>query len=118
MILKAEDLEPKRKAQLLWPLSEGPPERSPRVADCLLSSLLLNSPWCVSSGSGTEEPQRYTKLGWVKGKQVTVLGSLEPVNVFLGIPFAAPPLGDLRFSSPRPAIPWLNLREATSYPSL
>nr|XP_048284628.1 carboxylesterase 5A isoform X1 [Myodes glareolus] len=72
----------------------------------------------IIRGSETEEPQRYTKLGWVKGKQVTVLGSLEPVNVFLGIPFAAPPLGDLRFSSPRPAIPWLNLREATSYPSL
>ncbi|XP_057609508.1 carboxylesterase 5A isoform X2 [Chionomys nivalis] len=69
-------------------------------------------------GSGAEEPQRYTKLGWVKGKQVTVLGSLEPVNVFLGIPFAAPPLGALRFSSPQPAIPWVDFREATSYPSL
>ncbi|CAO2610489.1 Carboxylesterase 5A [Lemmus lemmus] len=72
----------------------------------------------IIRGSGTEEPQRYTRLGWVKGKQVTVLGSLEPVNVFLGIPFSAPPLGALRFSSPQPAIPWHDLREATSYPSL
>ncbi|CAH6817706.1 carboxylesterase 5A [Phodopus roborovskii] len=69
-------------------------------------------------GSVTEEPTRYTRLGWVKGKQVTVLGSLNPVNVFLGIPFAAPPLGDLRFSNPRPASPWHDLREATTYPKL
>uniref|UniRef100_A0A8C6G8I9 Carboxylic ester hydrolase n=1 Tax=Mus spicilegus TaxID=10103 RepID=A0A8C6G8I9_MUSSI len=72
----------------------------------------------IIEGSVTEEPHRYTKLGWVQGKQATVLGRLEPVNVFLGIPFAAPPLGPLRFSKPQPPIPWDNLREATAYPNL
>ncbi|KAL6084905.1 hypothetical protein STEG23_036275 [Scotinomys teguina] len=72
---------------------------------------------CPDEGSVTEEPYRYTKLGWVKGKQATVLGSLTPVNVFLGLPFAAPPLGALRFSSPQPAHPWLDLRKATTYPN-
>nr|XP_021516081.1 carboxylesterase 5A isoform X2 [Meriones unguiculatus] len=72
----------------------------------------------IIRGSVTEELKRYTRLGWVQGKQATVLGRLEPVNVFLGIPFAAPPLGPLRFSSPQPAIPWNDLREATTYPDL
>ncbi|XP_021076070.1 carboxylesterase 5A [Mus pahari] len=72
----------------------------------------------IIKGSVTEEPHRYTKLGWVQGKQATVLGRLEPVNVFLGIPFAAPPLGPLRFSKPQPPIPWDDLREATTYPNM
>ncbi|XP_051025071.1 carboxylesterase 5A [Acomys russatus] len=72
----------------------------------------------IIRGSVTEEPHRYTSLGWVQGKQATVLGRLNPVNVFLGIPFAAPPLGPLRFSNPQPAIPWNGLREATTYPNL
>ncbi|ERE78647.1 carboxylesterase 5A-like protein [Cricetulus griseus] len=72
----------------------------------------------IMRGSVTEEPHRYTKLGWVKGKQVTVQGSIKPVNVFLGIPFAEPPLGNLRFSNPRSASPWNDLREATTYPNL
>ncbi|XP_040591245.1 carboxylesterase 5A [Mesocricetus auratus] len=72
----------------------------------------------IMRGSVTEEPHRYTRLGWVKGKQVTVLGTPKPVDVFLGIPFAAPPLGDLRFSNPQPASPWHDLREATTYPNL
>nr|XP_034378532.1 carboxylesterase 5A isoform X1 [Arvicanthis niloticus] len=72
----------------------------------------------IIKGSVSEEPRRYTKLGWVQGKQATVLGRLEPVNVFLGIPFAAPPLGLLRFSNPQPPIPWDNFREATTYPNM
>ncbi|XP_052022560.1 carboxylesterase 5A isoform X2 [Apodemus sylvaticus] len=72
----------------------------------------------VMEGSMTEEPHRYTTVGWVQGKQTTVLGSVEPVNVFLGIPFAAPPLGPLRFSNPQPPIPWSDFRKVTTYPNL
>ncbi|XP_046291211.1 carboxylesterase 5A isoform X1 [Marmota monax] len=65
-----------------------------------------------------EMPERITSLGWVKGKQVSVLGSQMLVNVFLGIPYAAPPVGPLRFMDPQPASPWDGLRNATSYPQL
>lgn len=34
---------------------------------------------------------------------------------FLGIPFAAPPTGDLRFAAPAPPEPWTEVRPATSY---
>ncbi|MGO1594625.1 MAG: carboxylesterase/lipase family protein [Ancrocorticia sp.] len=34
---------------------------------------------------------------------------------FLGIPFAQPPVGDLRFMAPVPAKPWDGVRDATQY---
>lgn len=114
-ILKEEDLVSERRLQLLYPLGG---ERAPAWLIVFFFPNSFSVLPCVSSGSVTEEPHRYTKLGWVQGKQATVLGRLEPVNVFLGIPFAAPPLGPLRFSKPQPPIPWDNLREATAYPNL
>ncbi|XP_008050814.1 carboxylesterase 5A [Carlito syrichta] len=72
----------------------------------------------TTKGPAADLPERNTRLGWVQGKQVTVLGSPGPVNMFLGVPFAAPPLGPLRFANPQPASSWDNLREATSYPKL
>lgn len=43
-------------------------------------------------------------------------GSRESgVSVFRGIPFAAPPVGALRFAAPRPAPGWSGVRDAVSY---
>jgi para-nitrobenzyl esterase len=42
-----------------------------------------------------------------------VVGSSEDgVNAFRGIPFAAPPVGPLRWAPPKPAAPWSGEREA------
>ncbi|WP_335976766.1 carboxylesterase/lipase family protein [Streptomyces sp. CA2R106] len=38
-----------------------------------------------------------------------------PVAAFRGIPFAAPPVGDLRWRPPRPAEPWDGERRATDF---
>ncbi|MET0369956.1 MAG: carboxylesterase family protein, partial [Sphingobium sp.] len=35
--------------------------------------------------------------------------------VWLGIPYAAPPTGQLRWKAPRPAAPWAGVRQAVSY---
>uniref|UniRef100_A0A7N5JA73 Carboxylic ester hydrolase n=1 Tax=Ailuropoda melanoleuca TaxID=9646 RepID=A0A7N5JA73_AILME len=72
----------------------------------------------ATEGPAVDAPARSTGLGWVRGKQAHVLGSTVPVNVFLGIPYAAPPLGPLRFKKPKPALPWNGFRDATSYPKL
>ena len=37
------------------------------------------------------------------------------VRAFLGVPFAAPPLGDLRWKPPQPVAAWQDVRPATSY---
>ncbi|MDQ2757571.1 MAG: carboxylesterase family protein [Actinomycetota bacterium] len=37
------------------------------------------------------------------------------IHTFLGIPYAAPPFGSLRFRAPRPPQPWTDERDCTSY---
>lgn len=37
------------------------------------------------------------------------------VRVFLGIPYAQPPTGDLRWKAPKPPLPWEGVRDATAY---
>jgi para-nitrobenzyl esterase len=54
-----------------------------------------------------------TDKGYISG---TVIG--EPgreVSVFRGIPFAAPPVGELRWRPPQPPEPWSGIRECTRF---
>lgn len=53
-----------------------------------------------------------TLQGQVRGKQTTVQG--VQLDVFLGIPFAKPPLGDLRFQRPQPVENWHDVINATT----
>jgi len=39
----------------------------------------------------------------------------EGIDQFLGIPYAAPPVGALRWQAPQPVQPWAGVRSATSY---
>ena len=62
--------------------------------------------------------------GWSGGAQTRVQvrgGALEGsdgagVVAFKGIPFAAPPVGDLRWRAPQPAKAWAGVRTAKSFP--
>jgi len=49
--------------------------------------------------------------GIVEGKA----GAEPGVRAFLGIPFAAPPVGDLRWREPQPVTPWDGVRQATQF---
>lgn len=45
----------------------------------------------------------------------TVVGRQADVRTFLGIPYAAPPVGDLRWKSPQPAAAWDRPRDASQF---
>ncbi len=52
-----------------------------------------------------------TASGVVEGKE------MGPVHAFLGIPYAAPPVGDRRWKPPVPAAKWNGVRKATEFGS-
>jgi para-nitrobenzyl esterase len=56
-----------------------------------------------------ERPRAETQAGTVEG---SLQGSVE---VFLGVPYAAPPVGHLRWRAPEPVAPWQGIRQATAH---
>jgi para-nitrobenzyl esterase len=49
------------------------------------------------------------------GKVQGVPADLPGVTVFKGIPFAAPPIGELRWKAPQPVIPWEDVKIADQF---
>ena len=62
-----------------------------------------NAAWSATA------PQVTIAAGTVEGRTV------DGVNSFLGIPYAAPPFGPNRMRPPQPAAPWPGVRTATEY---
>lgn len=62
-----------------------------------------------SSSSAQSLSQVRTQDGLVKG------AVQEDLTVFRGIPFAAPPVGELRWRPPHPAFAWEGVRDATKF---
>lgn len=50
-----------------------------------------------------------TTYGQVKGERT------KNVSVWKGIPYASPPVGDLRFRAPEPPVPWTGIYDATEF---
>jgi para-nitrobenzyl esterase len=63
------------------------------------------------SGGGGHGLVVRTDRGWVGGM------SAAGTDQFLGVPYAAPPVGALRWAAPRPAPRWRGIRPATAYGS-
>lgn len=57
-----------------------------------------------------------TQTGTVRGEMTTdeVVG--VSARIFRGLPYAAPPVGDLRWRAPQPAESWEGVRDATRWP--
>jgi para-nitrobenzyl esterase len=59
-----------------------------------------------------DDPVVAVESGKLKGVNEADASS---VSIFRGIPFAAPPLGDLRWREPQPVTPWSGIRQATAF---
>lgn len=58
-----------------------------------------------------QNPLVQTDKGWVAG----AVDAQRGVHVFKGIPFAAPPVGELRWQAPQPAPVWKDTLQATAF---
>ncbi|XP_021075630.2 carboxylesterase 1E isoform X1 [Mus pahari] len=85
---------------------------------CLSALILVSLAAFTAGGQPSSPPVVDTKQGKVLGKYTSLEGFAQPVAVFLGVPFAKPPLGSLRFAPPQPAEPWSSVKNATSYPPM
>lgn len=68
----------------------------------------LLTPWMAAAQ--TAEPVRL-ETGLLAG----VRGSDTGIMVYRGVPFAAPPVGDLRWRPPEPAHPWQGVRHGDTF---
>ena len=64
---------------------------------------------CLSNSYAHDTIVASTDTGPVMGLQT------ETMNKFLGIPYAAPPVGDLRWRPPQPPTRWQGIRDATQF---
>ena len=73
----------------------------------LSTAALLGLPGTSPAAAVAGPDIAWTETGAVHGS------SDDDVRVFDGIPYAAPPVGALRWQAPRPAAPWDGVRDAT-----
>jgi para-nitrobenzyl esterase len=93
-----------------------------RMPSALLSTALLSA-CSVTAFAATGVPTTAPALT-VTAPAGAVAGKIEPfkdgpasgeARAFLGIPYAAPPVGPLRWKAPQPAAKWTDVRDATSF---
>nr|CAD7416654.1 unnamed protein product [Timema poppensis] len=63
-----------------------------------------------------QEPTVTVAQGTLRGQSVTSSYGLT-YNSYLGIPYAQPPVGDLRFKAPQDPVAWEGTRDATTFGS-
>jgi len=81
---------------------------STAVLSALLLACLPASAALAAPAPG-QPPVVHTGSGAVSGVQA------DGVDSYLGIPYAAPPVGELRWSPPQPPAPWDGVRAADAY---
>jgi para-nitrobenzyl esterase len=89
------------------------------VAFLVLSAVRVEAKETASPGSPESmgvlkvgsEPLRI-ESGLVRG---LIVGEANDIQLYRGIPYAAPPVGDLRWRPPQPARPWQGVRESYTF---
>ena len=78
-----------------------------------LAAVILSSLFTVSMSHAANPLQIKTDKGKVEGAYTVD----QKVMAFKGIPFAAPPVGDLRWKPPQPAAKWKDVRATKDFGS-
>ncbi|MGH9563423.1 MAG: carboxylesterase family protein, partial [Terracidiphilus sp.] len=75
----------------------------------LTSTLLLLVLPSISAMALAQPPTTPTQFGLISGT------SEDGLSVYKGVPFAASPIGDLRWRPPTPVAPWTGTRKADAF---
>ena len=86
--------------------------RSIRSISALITFTAFSWACCLRLCAQTAAPQIKIDAGTLQGSWVA---SAPHVAAFLGIPYAAQPVGNLRWKAPQPPPTWSGIREATKY---
>ncbi len=78
---------------------------------CFLA-LIFSSGSYTSVSRNSSSPTVTLEAGVLEGMRFS---SAQSEVAFLGVPYAAPPVGDLRWKPPQPASPWTGTRKATEF---
>jgi para-nitrobenzyl esterase len=85
------------------------------VATFLLFALFILAALAGACG-GSQQDEAATLPGVVKTASGLVSGlEADGLHAYLGIPYAAAPVGELRWRAPQPKEPWDGVRECTAY---
>lgn len=85
-----------------------------RVTAILLLTLLTLTACARGEGDSVPAPQAPPDPAVVQTASGALRGVIAPDHrLFAGIPYAAPPVGPLRFQPPAPAVAWQGVRDAT-----
>ncbi len=79
----------------------------PRIRAAIAALLCCATPGLASAETG---PTALTTQGRIAGVMAT-----PRVRAFLGVPFAAPPVGPLRWKAPQPSPAWRGIRDARHF---
>ncbi len=94
------------------PLFASPSSRRDflRNGSLALAASALSSRRASALNAEAGAPLVTTPLGALRGELLP-----DRIRVFRGIPFAEPPVGELRFRAPQPPKPWTGTRDATRF---
>lgn len=82
-----------------------------------VSLWVLSFSWCFAAVQGQNyHPTVNTQYGKLRGVRVPLPSEiLGPVDQYLGVPYAAPPVGEKRFMPPEPPSSWSGIKNATHF---
>ncbi|XP_070393445.1 cholinesterase-like isoform X2 [Dermacentor albipictus] len=67
---------------------------------------LVSTAMVIGIAMAVADPVVVTENGSIQGTRLTMFNGTSVVDAYLGIPYAAPPVGELRFKKSIPPIPW------------
>lgn len=90
--------------------------RSQPNPSSLLRLLVLTSGVAIVTCQQVQFTTVTTNYGKLRGFKATLPSEiLRPVEQYLGVPYAMPPLGERRFQAPEPPNSWSGIRNATHF---